>query len=45
MDHDHEVVGVADEFHDRAAGAAMLDASPFRSERLPLVLEVLVENG
>jgi hypothetical protein len=45
VDHDHEVVGIADEFHDRTAGAAMLDAAPFRYERLPLGVEVLIENG
>jgi hypothetical protein len=45
VDHDHEVVGVADEFHNRTASASMLDAAPFRSERLPLGVEVLIENG
>jgi hypothetical protein len=35
-DHDHEVVRVADELHDRAAGATVLDAGPFRAERFPL---------
>ena len=44
VDLDHEVVGVADELYDRAAGAAMLGAGPFRSERLPLGVEVLVKN-
>jgi hypothetical protein len=44
MDDDHEVVGVADELHDRASGAAMLDAAPVRSERLPFGAEVLIEN-
>jgi hypothetical protein len=45
VDHDHEVVGGADEFHDRTASAAMLDAAPWRSERLSLDVEVLIENG
>src|SRR5215207_5787366 len=45
VDHNHEVVGAADELHDRAPGAAMLDAPPFRPERLPFGVEVLIENG
>ena len=44
-DHDHEVVRVADESHDRFPGAATLGARPFRSERFPLACEVLVQHG
>jgi Iap family predicted aminopeptidase len=43
--HDHEVVGVTDELHDRAAAAAMLDARPFRAKRCPFGSEVLVQHG
>src|ERR1700694_2128033 len=44
-DEDHEVVRVADEPHDRATGAAMLAACPFRAERLVLACEMLVQHG
>jgi hypothetical protein len=44
-DHDHEVVRVADQPHDRATSAAMLDTPPLRSERFPLAGEALVQHG
>ncbi len=45
VDHDTEIVCVADDFHGRNSGASMLGTCPFRAERLPLRGEVLVENG
>jgi hypothetical protein len=43
-DHDHEVVGIPHELHDRAAGPPVLDALPFRTERRPAGGEVLIQN-
>jgi len=45
MDEDHEVVCVADEFHDRTPGTSMLGARPLRSECFPLGGEVLIQHG
>ena len=44
VDHDHEVVRVADESHGRDPGTSTLGASPLRAERFPLGGEVLVED-
>src|SRR5262249_43289444 len=45
VDHDTKIVRIADDFHCRDSGAPMLGACPARAERLPLRVEVLVENG
>ena len=39
-----EVSGVADEPHDRASGATMLNPLPVRAEPIPLACEVLVQR-
>jgi hypothetical protein len=45
VDHDEEVIRVADQSHGRTACAAMLGACPFGTERFPFAGEVLVQDG
>ena len=44
-DHDHEVIRVADEAHEWLPDPVTLGTCPLRSERFPLLDEVLVEGG
>jgi hypothetical protein len=44
-DEDHEVVGVADELHDRTTSAPVLGACPCRTQRRVLGGEVFIQHG